>query len=116
MHRTGSNAIVWLSECGLLPRHHVADMILRDGGPSVLAATTSPQVAADLADLVNAVVAHRMDGPGLPLDIAADGVSALCDGEFLLAVKNPKRLVPRGRLVRARMPQRPATRRAVEGT
>jgi hypothetical protein len=42
-------------------------------------------------------------GPG-PVAGAAD-LSALRDGEFLLAVKNPRRLVPRGLLVRARVPQ-----------
>jgi hypothetical protein len=79
--------IVWLSECGLLPRHHVADLIARgrDAGPCVLAATTSPQVAADLADLVNAVVTHQ------------------ADGEFLLTVKHPRQPARRGRLVRARL-------------
>ncbi len=134
------DGIVWLSECGSLPRHSVTDMIARGPGTGlpVLAATTSAQVAADLADLVNVVVAHRMDdaaaarrlsevagvaapagagrppepgaivspganaGPGPAAD-AAD-LSALRDGEFLLAVKNPRRLVPRGLLVRARVP------------
>ena len=46
-----------------LPRHAVTDMIARgpDTGLPVLAATTSAPVAADLADLVNVVVAYRMD-------------------------------------------------------
>ena len=110
-------------------------------GPStglpVLAATTSPPVAADLADLVNVVVAYQMDdvaaaqrlaevtggpvpapgsgrpgagrpSPGARPARAPAGVaekSALRHGEFLLAVKNPRRLVPRGLLVRARIPQ-----------
>ena len=57
------DGIVWLSECGSLPRHSVTDMIARGPGTGlpVLAATTSPQVAVDLADLVNVVVAYRMD-------------------------------------------------------
>ena len=57
------DGIVWLSECGSLPRHSVTDMIARGPGTGlpVLAATTSPQVAADLADLVNVVVAFRME-------------------------------------------------------
>ena len=134
------DGIVWLSECSSLPRHSVTAMIARgpDTGLPVLAATTSAQVAADLADLVNVVVAYRMDdaaaarrlsevtgavalagpwqsepgtsaspgaqaGPGPAADAA--GLSALRDGEFLLAVKNPRRLVPRGLLVRARVPQ-----------
>ena len=57
------DGIVWLSECGALPRHAVTDMIARGPGTGlpVLAATTSAPVAADLADLVNVVVAYRMD-------------------------------------------------------
>ena len=138
------DGIVWLAECGLLLRRSVAELIARGPGTGlpVLAATTSAQVALDLADLVNVVVAHRMDdpvaarrlsavigivtgaaaaaGPGQPPDpgagAAADlgpgadavGVAGLRDGEFLLAVKNPRRLVPRGVLVRARVP--PVTR------
>ena len=135
------DGIVWLSECSSLPRHSVADMIAR--GPStglpVLAATTSAQVAADLSNLVNVVVAYRMNdaaaarrlsevagvaapaGPARPpepgaiespsakagLGLAAEAadLSALRDGEFLLTVKNPRRLVRRGLLVRARVPQ-----------
>jgi hypothetical protein len=83
------DGIVWLSECGLLPRQHVAALITRGRatGLGVLAGTTSPQVAAGLAHLVNAEVALR-------------------DGEFLLAVKDPPRLVPRGRPVQARVPDR----------
>ena len=132
------DGIVWLSECGALPRHAVTDLIARGRGAGlpVLAATTSPPVAADLADLVNVVVACRMDdaaaarrlsevtgasaraGPGQPDVSAGPGandspgpvadavdLSALHGGEFLLAVKNPRRLVRRGLLVRARVPQ-----------
>ncbi len=131
------DGIVWLSECGALPRHAVTDLIARGPGTGlpVLAATTSAPVAADLADLVNVVVAYRMNdvaaarrlsevtgasalaGPGQPdvsaspgakagLGPAADAVdlSALRGGEFLLAGKNPGRLVPHGLLVRARVP------------
>jgi hypothetical protein len=146
------DGIVWLSECGSLPRPAVADMIARGPGTGlpVLAATTSALVAADLADLVNVVVAYRIDdaaaarrlsevtgatapivparpepgqgaSPGSgPADTA--DLSARRDGEFLLAVKNPRRLVPRGLQVRARVPQighgggpAPAPRQAWEG-
>ena len=57
------DGIVWLSECGSLPRHSVTDLIARGPGTGlpVLAATTSAQVAVDLADLVNVMVAYRMD-------------------------------------------------------
>ena len=132
------DGIIWLSECGALPRHAVTDLIARGPGTGlpVLAATTSAPVAADLADLVNVVVAYRMNdaaaarrlsevtgasalaGPGQPdvsaspgakagLGPVADAVElpALRGGEFLLAVKNPQRLVPRGLLVRARVPR-----------
>ena len=108
------DGIVWLSECGSLPRHSVTDMIARGPGSGlpVLAATTSPQVAADLADLVNVVVAYRIQDAAAARQLsevtdAADAadLSALRDGEFLLAVKNPRRLVPRGLPVPARVPQ-----------
>jgi hypothetical protein len=116
------DGIIWLTECGSLPRQQVTEMIARGRGTGlpVLADTTSAQVAAELADLVNVVVAHRMDdaalarrlaaagaaggppGPGSLPEPATAGLPALRDGEFLLAVKNPRRFVPRGTLVRAR--------------
>jgi hypothetical protein len=106
--------IVWLTECGLLPRPHVAGLIARgrDTGLAVLAATTSPEVAADLADLVNVVVAHPMDDQELAGKLAeitagASGLLALRDREFLLAVRHPRRLVPRGRPVPPRIPRHP---------
>ena len=54
----GGDGIVWLAECAALPRPPVAELIARgrDTGLPVLAATTSAQVAADLADLTNVVV------------------------------------------------------------
>ena len=107
----GGDGILWLTECAALPRPPVTEMIARgrDTGLPVLAATTSAQVAADLADLTNVVVAlpaqdtkdpaagdHGTAGSGFP--------SALRDGEFTLTVQDPPRLVPRGFLVRARVP------------
>jgi hypothetical protein len=78
----------------------------------VLAVTTFPQVAADLAELTNVVVAHRMTDAAAGQLAAVAGTSPdppLGAGEFLLAVKDPPRLVPRARLVRARIPAlRPA--------
>jgi hypothetical protein len=106
------DGLIWLAECAALPRSPVAEMIARgrDTGLPVLAATTSAQVAADLADLTNVVVAL----PGQDAkDQAAGGdhgpagsgfASALRDGEFALTVKDPPRLVSRGLLVRARVP------------
>ena len=137
------DGIVWLGECGALPKQSVTDMIARgpDAGLPVLAATTSPPVGVELAELTNVVVAHRMNDAAAVLHLAravgvaapelppADAVSdgrgsggrgsggresaaepaaaslpALRDGEFLLAVRNPRRLVPRAQLVRARTP------------
>jgi hypothetical protein len=118
------DGIIWLAECGLLPRQPVTEMIVRgrDSGLPVLAATTSARVASDLADLVNVVVAHRMEDTGAGPAPDATGPAALRDGEFLLAVRNPPRLVPRGLLVRARGPHvgrggpAAAPRRAWPGT
>src|SRR6516225_4628467 len=102
----GGDGIVWLTECAGLPRPPVAEMIARgrDTGLPVLAATTSAQIAADLADLVNVVVAlpsqdtataNGNDGT------AGSGVPSVPrDGEFRLTVKDPPRLVAHGRLVR----------------
>ena len=74
-----------------------------------------------LADMVNVVVAHRTQDTTMAArlaSIAPDPVeekdpamagtlgpgspAALRDGEFLLAVKHPPRIVPRGLLVRTR--------------
>jgi hypothetical protein len=68
----------------------------------VLAATTSPPAAAELAELTNVVVAYRMDEAATPDSLS--GLSDLRAGEFLLTVKNPGRLVPRAVFVRARVP------------
>jgi hypothetical protein len=98
------DGIVWLSECAALPRPPVTEMIARgrDTGLPVLAATASSQVACDLADLANVVVALPTQERG---DHGTAGVpSAPRDGEFLLTVKDPPRSVSRGFLVRARVP------------
>jgi hypothetical protein len=119
------DGIVWLAECGLLPRQCVTDMIARGEGTGlpVLAATTSPQAGAELAELANVVVAHR-DREDLVSEPATETgrPEPLGEGEFLLAVKNPPRVVPRGTLVRARTPAVPrdsrraaAPRRALKG-
>jgi len=125
------DGLIWLAECGTLPRQPVTELIAggRGAGLPVLAATTSAQVASDLADMVNVVVAHRVEdaaatrrlaavvpaaaGPG-PDPVADAGragdapgspyPAGLHDGEFLLAVRHPPRVVPRGLLVRARVP------------
>ena len=100
----GGDGIVWLAECGSMPRSSVTELIARGPGAGlpVLAATTSAPAAAELAELTNVVVAHRMEDQVTPGSL--DGLSALRAGEFLLMVKNPRRLVPRAAFVRARIP------------
>ena len=100
----GGDGIVWLAECGSMPRGSVTELIARGPGAGlpVLAATTSAPAAAELAELTNVVVAHRMEDQATPRSL--DGLSALRAGEFLLLVKNPSRLVPRAAFVRARVP------------
>jgi hypothetical protein len=106
------DGIIWLTECSLLPRHCVTDLIARGAGVGlpVLAATTSAQVGAELSELTNVLIAHRMNDAAAAQQLSGaaaetGGLAALRDGEFLLAVKSPQRLVPRSRLVRARTPQ-----------
>jgi len=100
----GGDGIVWLAECGSMPRSSVTELIAHGPGAGlpVLAATTSAPAAAELAELTNVVVAYRMEDQAAPRSL--DGLSALRAGEFLLMVKNPRRLVPRAAFVRARIP------------
>jgi hypothetical protein len=104
------DGLVWLPECGSLPRRAVTDMIARGPrtGLPVLAVTTFPQVATELAELTNVVVVHRMTDADAAGRLAAVAGAATGPppggGEFLLAVKNPPRLVPRAQPVRARIP------------
>jgi hypothetical protein len=102
------DGLVWLPECGSLPRRAVTDMIASGPGTGlpVLAVTTFPQVATELAELTNVLVVHKMTDAAAAGQLAAAAGAPLPpgEGEFLLAVKNPQRLVPRAQLVRARIP------------
>jgi hypothetical protein len=129
----GGDGLIWLAECAALPRQAVTSLIARGrpAGLPVLAATTSAPVAAELADLVNVVIAHRMAASDAAPWVADSAVAsrlsaaadpaALRDGEFLLAVQDPPRLVPSGVMVQARVPKvirngrAAAPRRAWEG-
>ena len=70
LHRidVDGDGIVWLTECGSMPRSSVTDLIARGPGTGlpVLAATTSGPVAAELAELTNVVVVYRMDEAAAP--------------------------------------------------
>ena len=112
------DGLVWLPECGSLPRRPVTDMIARGPGTGlpVLAVTTVPQVAAELAGLTNVVVIHRITDEAAARQLAAAAGAAagtaaglaLGEREFLLMIKNPQRFVPRAQLVRPRAYGRPA--------
>jgi hypothetical protein len=84
--RNGTGAdgdgLIWLAECAALPRQPVTDLIARGqpAGLPVLAATTSAPVAADLADLVNVVVAHRMADSAAARRLAAVAAAAARPG------------------------------------
>jgi hypothetical protein len=67
------DGIVWLTECALMPRSAVTDMIACGPGSGlpVLAATTSARAAADLAELTNVVVVHRMTDAATARHLAA---------------------------------------------
>jgi hypothetical protein len=103
-----ADGLIWLTECGSLPRQPVTELIARGAGSGlpVLAASTSAQVGAELAELTNALVAHRTDADAAAREpvTADEAASPLRAGEFRLAVKDPQRLVPRGLAVRARTP------------
>jgi hypothetical protein len=98
------DGIVWLAECGSMPRGSVTELIARGPGAGlpVVAATISEPAAAELAKLTNVVMACRMTDEATPPSL--DGLSALRPGEFLLTVKDPPRLVPRATFVPARIP------------
>jgi hypothetical protein len=100
----GGDGIVWLAECGSMPRSAVTELIARGPGAGlpVVAATTSAPAAAELAELTNVVVAHPMEDQATPRRL--DGWPALRAGEFALMVKNPRRQVPRAAFVRSRIP------------
>jgi len=110
------DGIVWLAGCQAIPGPMLADLIAAGPvtGLAVLATTWSAQAAGELAELPNALVVHRVADPGTarrlaavasteaPAAVTADDLHSLGDGEFLLAVTRPWRLVPRAFAVRAR--------------
>jgi hypothetical protein len=109
-----ADGVVWLAGCEAVPEQTLSDLLAAGSGAglAVLAATTSGQVAGALAEQPNALLVHRMTDPATarrlaavaapmlprPADsgpAAADDLLSLADGEFLLAVARPRRLVPR---------------------
>jgi hypothetical protein len=139
LRRIGVNGdgLVWVTGCQWLPADAVAALI-RDGraaGLAVLVGAGPPAAAtevAELAGLAGALLVHRIADPSLALALGsaltgfsgrspaeepgrlpalpASALPSLGRGEFVLAVKGPRRrTVTRGRLVPARLPRPPAT-------
>jgi hypothetical protein len=156
LHGMGIDAdgIVWLAGCQAIPEQTVRDLIAAGpvAGLSVIATTSSPKAAADLAGHTNALLMHRIADPaaarrlataaasnwppaaalnrpgppaaalnrpgppaaahagvreaGIPAAVSAADLAALGDGELVLAVARPRRLVPRVLAVRCRIDAR----------
>ena len=96
LHRIGvdGDGLVWLTECGRMPRDSVTDLIAqgRGTGLPVLAATTSGPAAAQLAELTNVVVMHRMADATAARQLASVAVG----GEPAAAPGGPRRRGPAG--------------------
>jgi hypothetical protein len=110
-----ADGVIWLAGCEAVPEQMLCDLLAAASGAGlvVLAATTSGQAAGALAEQPNVLIVHRPADPatarrlaavaapvlGRPADPgapSADDLLSLADGEFLLAVARPRRLVPRG--------------------
>jgi hypothetical protein len=127
-----ADAIVWLAGCDAIAAGTLADLIAAGPatGLAVVATTSSVQVAGDLAEHPNVLLVHHVADPAIarrlaavaaprlaapgsvppgsaateaPLTVTADDLMALADGEFVLAVARPRRLVRRALAVRARI-------------
>jgi hypothetical protein len=126
------DAIVWLAGCDAIAPGALTDLIAAGPatGLAVVATTSSAQVAGDLAEHPNVLLVHRVAdpaaarrlaaaaGPRLPAPgsaapgsaateappvVTPDDLTMLADGEFVLAVTRPRRLVPRALTVQARI-------------
>ena len=127
-----ADAIVWLAGCDAIAVGTLADLIAAGPatGLAVVATTSSVQVAGDLAEHPNVLLVHHVADPAIARRLAAvagprlaapgsvppgsaateapptvtpDDLMTLADGEFVLAVARPRRLVLRALAVRARI-------------
>ncbi|HEX6520149.1 MAG TPA: hypothetical protein VF070_09080 [Streptosporangiaceae bacterium] len=135
-----ADAVVWLAGCHAIPEQTLRELIAAGpaAGLSVVATTSSPKAAGDLAEYPNALLVHHIadpaaarrlaavaaprlpafgasdaaaGGPGrfnteIPPAMSADDLTTLGDGELVLAVARPRRLVPRVLTVRSRVDAR----------
>lgn len=120
------DGIIWLSGCQAIAPQTLASLIAAGpaAGLSVVATTASASAASELAEHVNVLLVHRVTdsaaagrlaavaaprlpppgsaGAEIPAAVTPDDLAALGDGEFLMAVARPRRLVPRVLGVQAR--------------
>jgi hypothetical protein len=116
------DGVIWLAGCQVIPEQTFAELVASGpaAGLAVLATTTSASAACALAECANALAVHRITDPAAarrlagvlaprlgtaieaPAVVSADDLMRLGEDEFLLAVRSPRRLVPRALTVRAR--------------
>jgi len=100
-----ADGVVVLAGCEAMAEQTLRGMFAAGSGAglAVLATTTSSEVACAVAEQPNVLLVHRMTDPAaarrlvtvMPGTVTAEELQALADGEFLLAVSQPGRLVPR---------------------
>ena len=101
----GGDGIVWLAECGSMPRSSVTELIARGSGAGPAGARGDHLARRPRPNSRNSPTWWWRTGwRTRPRRAASTACPAWGDGEFLLAVKQPPRLVPRGRRVRTRIP------------
>jgi hypothetical protein len=100
-----ADGVIVLAGCEAMPEQTLRGMFAAGSGAglAVLATTTSSEVACAVAEQPNVLLVHRMTDQAaarrlvaaMPGTVTAEELQALADGEFLLAVSRPGRLVPR---------------------
>jgi len=100
-----ADGVIVLAGCEVMAEETLRGMFAAGPGAglAVLATTTSGEAACALAERPNVLLVHRMTDQAAagrlaavtPGTVAAEDLLALADGEFLLAVSQPGRLVPR---------------------
>lgn len=86
------DALVWLPHGELAPARAVAELVSdgQDAGVSVVAGTTSPAAAAELAGLTGSVLIYRLVDPGLAASLATRTGSRLLPRPLATALAGPR--------------------------
>lgn len=86
------DALVWLPRGELAPARALAELVRdgRDAGVSVVAATTSPAAATELAGLTGTVLIYRLIDPDLAAGLAARTGSRLLPRPLAAALAGPR--------------------------